>query len=74
MSEPTPFILTPVDAVDLVYRALRKLERTGQADSDVSLSIDSILSQTVFQLRNRAVVFTPVQNEAYDTLVKFVSD
>ena len=74
MSEAAPFVLTPVDAVDLVYRVLRKLERTGQSDEDVSLSVDSILSQTVFQLRTRAVVFTPAQVEAYDTLVKFVSD
>lgn len=74
MSEPAAFVLSPVDAVDLVYRALRKMEKTGQPDSDVSMSVDSILSQTVFQLRNRAVVFTPVQNDAYDTLVKFVSE
>lgn len=67
------FVLSPVDAVDLVHRALRKLEKTGQSDREVSLSIDSILSQTVFQLRNRAIVFAPEQQEAYDTLVKFVS-
>lgn len=76
MTEPTAFILNTVDAVDLVHRALRKLERMqdeGQSDETVSVSIDSILSQAVYQLRNRHIVFAPEQKLDYDTLVKFVS-
>lgn len=76
MSEPTAFVLNTVDAVDLVHRALRKLEvmtDRGQADEAVSLSIDSILSQAVYQLRNKHIVFAPEQKMDYDTLVKFVS-
>lgn len=67
------FILSPVDAVDLVHRALRKLEREGQSDEEVAMSVDSILSQTVFQLRNKYVVFTSEQRSAYDTLNEYVS-
>lgn len=74
MSEPTAFVLNMMDAVDLVYRALRKLEReSGQPDDAVSLSVDSIMSQTIYQFRNKAVVFAPEQRIHYDTLVKFVS-
>ena len=70
--EPTAFVLTPVDAVDLVHRALRKLEK--HPDADVSDAVDSLLSQTVYQLRNRVVVFTAEQRQAYDTLRTFVGD
>jgi len=72
MNEPTAFVLSPVDAVDLVHRALRKMENTGDRPDYVSQCVDSILSSTVFQLRNRAVVFAPEQRDAYDTLLKFV--
>ncbi len=70
--EPTAFVLTPVDAVDLVHRALRRLDK--HPDTDVSDAIDSILSQTVFQLRSRVIVFTAEQRQAYDTLRAFVGD
>lgn len=76
MTEPTAFVLNTMDAVDLVYRALRKLEKledAGQTDDAVRLSVDSMLSQTVYQLRNKHIVFAPVQRIDYDNLVKFVS-
>lgn len=76
MTESAAFVLNTVDAVDLVHRALRKLEKLtdeGQSDDDVRLSIDSLLSQTVYQLRNKHIVFAPEQRVSYDTLVKFVS-
>lgn len=76
MSEPTAFVLNTVDAVDMLHRAFRKLERMadeGQADEDVSLSVNSIMSQVVFQFRNKHVIFAATQKMDYDTLVKFIS-
>lgn len=72
MNEPTAFVLSPVDAVDLVHRAIRKMEYIGEHPEHVCNCVDSIISSTVYQLRNRAVVFAPEQRDAYDTLLKFV--
>lgn len=70
MSRDTAFVLNPVDAVDLVYRSIRKLE--VKPDDHVQDCVDSILSQTVFQLRSQAVVFQPEQWQAYNTLRRYV--
>lgn len=70
------FLLTPVDAVELIHRALRKLEDVegGQRNEDVRNSVDTILSATVYQLRNRVVVFDGRCRPAYDNLTEFVNN
>lgn len=73
---PTPFVLSPVDAVDLVHRAsMALLARGDPADDldDVRDAIDSILSRTVFQLREMAVLFPPEQRVHYDRLRAFLA-
>ena len=73
---PTPFVLNPVDAVDLVHRASMALLARGDAADgldDVRDAIDSILSRTVFQLREMAVVFRPEQRVHYDRLRAFLA-
>lgn len=71
MSTPTAFVLSPVDAVDLVHRALMKLQ--AYPDDEIKACADSMLSQTVYQLRNRAVRFDPEQRDAYTKLLNYVS-
>lgn len=72
MSRPTAFVLSPVDAVDLVHRALMKLQ--SKPDDEVAACVDTILSQTVYQLRNRVVRFEPEQRDAYTQLLQYVTN
>lgn len=76
MTDGQPFSLNVLDAVDLIHRALRKLEKLDDAeqpDEHVMSCVDSILSMTIHQFRNKYIQYRPEQRGDYDTLVKFVS-
>jgi hypothetical protein len=66
-----PFMLNPVDAVDLVHRAIHKARRFEDTPEDVRDAIDTMLSATVFRLRDRFITFPGDCRPAYDLLTEY---
>ena len=63
---PEAFGADPIEALALVRRALTKAEKTG--DDELAAHARSILSQVVFQITNRFVMFPVEQRESYEIL------